>query len=338
MAELFTNLAKSTLAAGIAAGDTQLTVAATDGAALFPELVSPDFFRCVLYKKATGDVEVIIVTARAGDNFTTIARAQEDIGNITATAFAFDAGDIIELRPTAAFYASIGAISIFDIQSSSYNYSLDQGSKNAPVIQLNPIPASYFSPGRYMILMGHSNDAPATLWINGVAGGPKNIKRPDGNVLQTGDLVANTIADVAYDGTGDYVLLNPRSSALPGTWAVDGLVINEAAYFGAIENHGSVTTSPENIDFSLANKHFMILEPAAGDDTSLTFTPTPGPSDFRLTIQQDAVGGRTVTWPANCLFAGGGTPILSTAAGARDIASMYYGGTHYHVAMSYDWS
>ena len=122
MAEVFNNLAKSTLAFAITDVATELTVASGDGATLFPVLAGSDFFRCVLFNKTTGNIEIIKVTATAGDVFT-ISRAQEDIGNVTAVAYAFNAGDLIELRPTKGFFTSLGAVTTTDVQADSYNHA-----------------------------------------------------------------------------------------------------------------------------------------------------------------------------------------------------------------------
>lgn len=102
MAELFTNLATSTLASGITNVATTLTVQAGDGAK-YPAPTGGDIFRAVLFKKSTGDVEIVTCSARTGDVLT-VARAQEG-----TTGIAFLAGDLVELRPTAAFFNGISA-------------------------------------------------------------------------------------------------------------------------------------------------------------------------------------------------------------------------------------
>jgi len=141
---------------------------------------------------------------------------------------------------------------------------------------------------------------------------------------------------VAYDGT-DFVLLNSRSRVLPGRWTVNGnLAINQSAYFDAV-NVVTATGANQTINFSEGNKQYVKLSPIVGSSTNLVFTGTAGPSDYRLLIQQDATGSRLVTWPANCLFIGGGAPVLTILPNGIDIASIYYDGTNYYVALSYDW-
>lgn len=91
MVAKYTNFATSTLASGILAGDTSLTVFTGDGTK-FPTLGAGEFFYAVLENLA-GIREIIKVTARTGDTFTTIVRAQD-----STTAHAWNAGDKVELR------------------------------------------------------------------------------------------------------------------------------------------------------------------------------------------------------------------------------------------------
>lgn len=90
----FTNNAATTLASGILAGATSLTVATGTGG-LFPTLTGSNFFYCTLQNTAGTIVEIVKVTARSTDTFT-IVRAQEG-----TSASAFSTGDKVELRLTA---------------------------------------------------------------------------------------------------------------------------------------------------------------------------------------------------------------------------------------------
>jgi hypothetical protein len=90
----FTNNAATTLASGITAIATSLTVASGTGA-LFPTLAGSNYFFCTLANNA-GTVEIVKVTARTTDTFT-IVRGQDN-----TTAAAWVTGDKVELRVTAA--------------------------------------------------------------------------------------------------------------------------------------------------------------------------------------------------------------------------------------------
>ena len=89
--ELYTNNAKTTLTAQLLAGGTSCSVA--DGS-IFPAPGTDENYRCTLIDSA-GNFEIVLVTARTGNNFTTIARAQE--GTI---ARQFEIGDKVQLRVT----------------------------------------------------------------------------------------------------------------------------------------------------------------------------------------------------------------------------------------------
>lgn len=341
MAELFNNLCQSVLALGITDTDVNLTVASGDGNALFPVLGGSDFFRCLLFNKTTAEVEIIRVTARNGDVLD-ITRAQEGIGNIPAAAFAFNAGDLIELRPTSGFLASLGAVSAANIQLDSFNYGLDSGVANSYDIAISPVPAAYVRPGRYMFQPANSSTGPSDLSIAGVPGGPKLLVRESGQSIQAGDIVANGIAMVLYDGA-QFILLNPASQILPGNWSVGGnLKIGKSAYFSALFDNGIVNASAKQIDWNESNKQKIVLSPTIGNIISLTFINPLGPTDMKLTVYQDGTGSRTLTYPAGTKFTGGSAPVLSTAPGAEDILVIYYdkeaGPGAYHVGLAKGWS
>lgn len=86
------NLAATTLAAGIAPAATSITVATGAGAS-FPSLGTNDYFYATLANSS--GTEIVKVTARATDTLT-VVRAQEG-----TTAKTFNAGDAVELRLTA---------------------------------------------------------------------------------------------------------------------------------------------------------------------------------------------------------------------------------------------
>lgn len=94
MAQKFANAARAVLAAGIASGDTTVTI--VSGGALFPEIVSPDFARAVLQDES--GIEIVLITAHtASATSFTVTRAQEG-----TTARSFGAGSIFGIRVTAA--------------------------------------------------------------------------------------------------------------------------------------------------------------------------------------------------------------------------------------------
>lgn len=98
MAALITNNAAGTLNGAITLSATSLALGAGQGA-LFPNPTGGAYFYATLVDTSL-NVEIIKVTARSTDTFSTIVRAQDN-----TTAKAFSNGDVVEIRPTAALFA-----------------------------------------------------------------------------------------------------------------------------------------------------------------------------------------------------------------------------------------
>jgi len=90
--ELWTNNARSTLAAGISSGASALTLATGEGAR-FPSPGANQYFNATLID-GSGNYEIVKVTARSTDTLT-IVRAQQG-----TSAQAFLLGDTVSLRVT----------------------------------------------------------------------------------------------------------------------------------------------------------------------------------------------------------------------------------------------
>ena len=98
MAALITNNAAGTLNGSITDVATSLALNSGQGA-LFPSPSGGTYFYATLVS-STLDVEIIKVTARSTDTFSTIVRAQDG-----TSALAFADGDVVEIRPIAALFA-----------------------------------------------------------------------------------------------------------------------------------------------------------------------------------------------------------------------------------------
>jgi hypothetical protein len=136
---IFSNLAKSTLAAGITSGATSLTVATGNGT-LFPSPVAGQYFACVLTDAATQTLfEVVLVTAKSTDTFT-VTRAQEG-----TTARAWLLGDIVSHRMTAGQMAALAQTANLPgtTSTSIIYYGTDTGSADSIVSTTSPAIGSY---------------------------------------------------------------------------------------------------------------------------------------------------------------------------------------------------
>lgn len=99
----FTNFASTTLAGGISAAATSLTLAATTGAN-FPATSGNQWFYLVLVDKLNNPTkrEVVKVTTRSGDTCSVIVRAQDG-----TTAQTWSSGDFAQLRLTQGTFADL---------------------------------------------------------------------------------------------------------------------------------------------------------------------------------------------------------------------------------------
>ena len=120
----FSNNATSKLAGSISAAALSCSVLPGEGAK-FPALTAGQYFMATLIK-ADGTKEIVKVTARATDTFT-IQRAAEAVGGV-ATAYAFTAGDKIELRMTAGALAAemdrLDAIALMGASTKTASYTI----------------------------------------------------------------------------------------------------------------------------------------------------------------------------------------------------------------------
>jgi archaellin len=94
---LLTNNASSTLDASITNVATSLTLTAGGGAE-FPNPGAGEYFYATLSNSAGSSIEIVKCTARATDVLT-IVRGQDG-----TSGTAFNAGDIVELRPIAELF------------------------------------------------------------------------------------------------------------------------------------------------------------------------------------------------------------------------------------------
>ncbi len=132
---------------------------------------------------------------------------------------------------------------------------------------------------------------------------------------------------------GDFQILKSlNNSSAPATKALtfgrDGLTtlffdvvatLNltvEGQYHSTLHDNGNSGAS-EIIDWGNGNNQYSTLTA----DCTYTFSNEKSGAKYVLYLKQGGVGGWTVTWPADVTWPGGTPPVLSTAAGARDIVT-----------------
>ncbi|MEJ0053546.1 MAG: LamG domain-containing protein [bacterium] len=87
-----------------------------------------------------------------------------------------------------------------------------------------------------------------------------------------------------------------------------------------------VIPSSLTIDWNTGNVHLLNL---ITSDIGLAFGGAQPGSEYKLILNQDASGNRTVAWPGSILWLGGEAPTLSAAAGSADVFTFLYDGARY---------
>jgi hypothetical protein len=91
-------------------------------------------------------------------------------------------------------------------------------------------------------------------------------------------------------------------------------------YNQSLQSTTSSTLTPINFSNGAAK---VILTGA----TTLLLGNAVSGGTYTLILQQDATGGRTITWPVNVKWSGGATPIFASAANAVTVITFVYDGT-----------
>ena len=130
-----------------------------------------------------------------------------------------------QLIPTNTFATQSGniALSLLDTNFSQVasflnnpnnytNYLVDSGGANAYVVTFptGVIPSSYTAGLAVVMKVANANTGASTLNVNSL--GAKNILNPDASSLSSGQLVANSLVMVVYDGT-QFILLGGSATS-----------------------------------------------------------------------------------------------------------------------------
>jgi hypothetical protein len=168
------------------------------------------------------------------------------------------------------------------VRSQAMNYRAVGGTANALTITLDPWPASWAEligvPLR--VKTASANTGAATLAVAG-ATGTKAIQRPNGTTLQAGDLPANTIVEMMYDGTAVRVLALPNMGftsnlGMPGWMRFpNGFMMQ----WGAGNTGGSTVTFP----IAFPTSCFLVLAVDQSSPVQATQISVVGAGNFTTT-------------------------------------------------------
>ena len=293
----FTNNATSTLASGINASVTSLTVATGQGA-LFPTL-SGDYFFCTLANTA-GTVEIIKVTARSTDTFT-IVRAQDN-----TSAASWITGDKVELRLVAASLNNLPKLDEANTFTAANAYG-------------TPSSITLTSATGLPLTTGVTGTLGAANGGTGVANNAAMTVTGSGNFAYTRTLTG--VTNVTLPTTGTLATL-AGTETLTNKTLTNPTVTNYVESVVAIGNSGTTQT------LSLTNGTVQTVT-MTGNCTFTMPTATAGKS-FILICTQDATGSRTAVF-TSVKFAGGVAPTLTTTATTGvDILTFVADGTNWY--------
>jgi len=293
----FTNNATSTLASGINASVTSLTVATGQGA-LFPTL-SGDYFYCTLANTA-GTVEIIKVTARSTDTFT-IVRGQDGTSGATWVT-----GDKVELRLVAASLNNLPKLDEANTFTAANVYGTPT---SITLTNATGLPLTTGVTG----ILGAANGG------SGVANNAAMTVTGSGNFAYTRTLTGTT--NVTFPTTGTLATL-AGSESFTNKTLTNPTVTNYVESVVAIGNSGTTQT------LSLTNGTVQTVT-MTGNCTFTMPTATAGKS-FILIATQDGTGSRTATF-TSVKWAGGTAPTLTTTATTgRDILTFVADGTNWY--------
>ena len=134
------------------------------------------------------------------------------------------------LRQHATYSSGSGTFTIsgtdlLGTTSTVTHYAADTGAADAYVIDVADNPASYVAGQMYAFLATNANTGASTVNVDSL--GTKNIKKYDNdgtlNALESGDILANQIIRIAYDGTQFQLIPNKQLPAGVVTTSTDNV-------------------------------------------------------------------------------------------------------------------
>lgn len=302
----YTNNASAQLASGINDSVTALAVQTGQGAR-FPSIAgAPTHFMATLVDSAN-NIEIIKVTARAGDAFSTIVRGQEG-----TVARAYTAGDRVDLRQTAGGHNT--NLQIGQVR----NMAVAGGTVDAITAAFPNSTDAALENGMRFCVQATGANGTTTPTLNATLGstatGAKTIVKKNNLSLQAGDIPgADYPCDFQYDASLDkYVLMNPAAPFPAGTmmywpsetvpsWALvrDGAAISRTTYadlFGLVNHviNGTTTNASAVVTGLSSTKRLFVGMKVEGSGIPAGATVASIQSSSQFTLSANASASATV--------------------------------------------
>lgn len=352
---LFENNASALLAATIISTDTTIQVAAGFGD-LFPSPTGDQYFYCTL-EDNSGNIEVVKITGRSGDNLTMDSAADRGQDGTTARGFTLNVTRV-ELRNTAAVLEEMlqknGGTMTGDINLNTNNLVDGQltGSstkilageivnvplRNASGVSTNEI-AVPTSPGRATAggsaILVAGDDLVQYLDVAGVItldSATVGVKIPAGAYFQLEGPTAANYVRFAHDDTDlNITAANTTDINFPTgvvtrfqntvNLADNSLVRPYIDDYAILHQSLTISGNAATLNYQLGQSAVIDLEAATGTCTlSVTNPPTNDGArygEFNLKIIQGSTA-REINWPTSFKWPGGTAPTLTTTNNAID--------------------
>ncbi len=162
-------------------------------------------------------------------------------------ATALTSGQISQLATAPFLSVKLPAVPSY-VQAGSYAFAADTGSANAIVATLSPIHAGYANMSIFVKKIGSANTGAMTVNVNGL--GSVAIINADGSALASGQMPANFMAHLLFDGTSMRFMNGVATASVGSLTASSGEGINVNGSAVVALNVPSLTTNnaPGNTD------------------------------------------------------------------------------------------
>lgn len=166
-----------------------------------------------------------------------------------------------------------------------YDYAADAVGSDSYAITLTPAPTAYVTGQRFTFKAGTANTGAATLNVNSL--GAKTIKKQYNLDLNTGDILANQIVEVVYDGT-NMQMVSQKAYGLTNANGVTSRAYNAASGSQTIA-HGLAAT-PKYVRITAAK---LSAEPSGYVAENKSFGVYNGTTTSTMYISDSGTNGQT---------------------------------------------
>lgn len=192
-------------------------------------------------------------------------------------------------------YAAAG-----QVQDSSFHYAADTGAADAYAIALTPAITAYAAGQTFRFLAGNANTGASTLAVSGLAA--KTIKKNGNSTdLAAGDIPANAIVTVCYDGTVFQITNIIDNTLTKGVTAGDVVQVDQTL---------NATTRAATTTLGTSLNHTL-------SDTSATITAFNGVAG--VTYHCRVLGGGNITNSAGLIVTQTGADITTVTDDTFDV-------------------